>query len=609
MSSSKKIAEMVEEATAEAKAKSKRRTKHGRFKVEYGQVWRELEDESSSKRWVAFVSEVNILARTRNADGEDHGRLLEVIDCDGRSHVWAMPAALLASSGEAIFAELLRLGMEPVPTVGRKWRQWVIEYILTAEPLERVRCVSSIGWHDRSFVLPDETLSAESNPERVILQSTDRLDHSLNTAGTLEEWREQVSSKAAGNSRLVLAVSAGFAAPLLNLTADEGGGFHFRGGSSSGKSTTLTVAGSVWGGGGARGYVQSWRTTDNALEALCATHDDALLCLDEISQIESKSAGAAAYMLANGVGKARAGREGQARKSHEWRLLFLSSGEMGLSDKISESGARIAAGMEVRVIDLRADAGAGLGLFEQLHGASDPGAFAQELKAASTRCYGTAARALIASVVSDLPKAREELAKMRHEYKRSILPADAAGQVSRVADRFALVAAAGELATGLGITGWEEGEALSAVHRCFNDWIAERGGLGSSEVSDARLRIRRAIEVDGHSRFLPWQRDPRTVLRMNTLGYVRREDDDQPDRPPVYYLHASGISELLNGLDRRSVLEGLAEIGVIVRQDVEEKGETKSALNKGFKVPSEKTTKRLYELNFTAVMADGDGDA
>ncbi len=82
--------------------------------------------------------------------------------------------------------------------------------------------------------------------------------------------------------------------------------------------------------------------------------------LDELSQVEPRAAGAAAYMLANGKGKARAGREGHARRAHEWRLIFLSTGEIALSDKIKEGGGQIAAGMEVRVIDLRADAGAGL---------------------------------------------------------------------------------------------------------------------------------------------------------------------------------------------------------------------------------------------------------
>ncbi len=167
-----------------------------------------------------------------------------------------------------------------------------------------------------------------------------------------------------------------------------GGGFHFRGASSSGKSTALIVAGSVWGGGGTRGYVRQWRATDNALESVAALSCDSLLCLDELSQVEAKAASSAVYMLANGKGKARAGREGQARKVLEWRVLFLSNGEIAQADKIKKGGGRIAAGMEVRVIDLRADVGEGMGIFEDIHDATDPAGFAQTLKQTSNTIIG-----------------------------------------------------------------------------------------------------------------------------------------------------------------------------------------------------------------------------
>lgn len=105
-----------------------------------------------------------------------------------------------------------------------------------------------------------------------------------------------------------------------------------------------------------------------------------MLCLDELAQIEPKAAGIAAYMLSQGQGKARAGREGQTRKSKEWRVIYISSGEIGLADKVMEGGQKKTAGMDVRVVDIRADAGAGMGLFEELHGAKDHASFAGGLR-------------------------------------------------------------------------------------------------------------------------------------------------------------------------------------------------------------------------------------
>jgi hypothetical protein len=46
------------------------------------------------------------------------------------------------------------------------------------------------------------------------------------------------------------------------------------------------------------------------------------------------------------------------RNRQEWRLSFLSSGEVTLEDKICDNGnSRTMAGQLVRVIDLPADAG------------------------------------------------------------------------------------------------------------------------------------------------------------------------------------------------------------------------------------------------------------
>jgi putative DNA primase/helicase len=51
-----------------------------------------------------------------------------------------------------------------------------------------------------------------------------------------------------------------------------------------------------------------------------------------------------------------------------------------------------------------------------------------------------------------------------------------------VGARFALVGAAGEMATEAGLTGWPTGESERAARACFNAWLAARGGIGNGEV-------------------------------------------------------------------------------------------------------------------------------
>jgi uncharacterized protein (DUF927 family) len=557
------------------------------------QVTYDKADGVTGKKWQRIGSELHVKALTRNEDGEGWGRWLEIVDRDGTRHFWNMPNALLMGTGEALRNALADFGFELA--TGRNPRNWLLEYIANAEPEQKVRSASRIGWHGNTFVFPDEAIGPSADSELVILQNGERQDHAFNVAGTLPEWQAEVAAKAVGNSRLVLSISAALAAPLLALTEDEGGGFHLRGASSSGKSTALAVAGSVWGGGGLRGYVRQWRATDNALESVAELSCDSLLALDELAQIDPKAAGQVAYMLANGKGKARAGREGQARKAKEWRVLFLSNGEIGLADKIKEGGQRMAAGMGVRVIDLRADAGADMGLFENLHGAKGAASFAQSLSAAVGKYYGTAARAWVKVLASDTENIRAQLGKLRRQFVKQVVPEGADGQVSRVAERFALLASAGELATAEGITGWPQGEATKAAQRCFKDWVRERGGIGSSEVADAKQRIDEAIQIDGAAKFQRWKKsNSDRVVILNRMGFAKVEGNpDEEELEYTYYFLPEPLKTLLNGLDFRTVITGLVEIGVIVAHA--------GKPSKVYHVPTLGSKQRLYEINLEAL--------
>src|SRR5206468_9895549 len=209
---------------------------------------------------------------------------------------------------------------------------------------------------------------------------------------SLEEWRQYVAALCPGNSRLVLAVSMGFAATLLEFTGQESSGINLVGDSSTGKTTVLRVSASVFGG---PDYMHRWRATTNGLEAVAASHNDTLLPLDELAQVDPREAGEIAYLLANGSGKARASRSGGARRPASWRLLFLSAGEIGLAQHMREGGKTVKAGQEVRLVEIPADAGAGFGVFEDLHGYESGAALAKAITDGASRFYGTALTAFL----------------------------------------------------------------------------------------------------------------------------------------------------------------------------------------------------------------------
>ena len=159
--------------------------------------------------------------------------------------------------------------------------------------------------------------------------------------GSLEDWQAGVGRLASGHVLPVLAISAALAGPLLHLAGQEGGGVHFHGQSSRGKTTLLQVAASVWGRGGSPGYVRAWRATANGLEGAAASATDTVLVLDEFGQVDGREAGAVLYSLSNGGGKVRAARDGAMREPKSWRVMVLSTGEITVaSETDGRSGAQ-----------------------------------------------------------------------------------------------------------------------------------------------------------------------------------------------------------------------------------------------------------------------------
>ena len=521
-----------------------------------GTAQRDGETVEAEPQWICSALEV--AAVTRDASGGEWGRLLVFADRDGQEHRWAMPMAMLAGSGEEMRAELLRQGLE-VTTYAQR-RPKVAEYIAQARPEAKARCVLRTGWHEGAFVLPSQTYG-EQPGEPVIFQGASVDGVALATGGTLDGWRSQVAAPCAGNSRLVLALSAAFAGPCLGLLDVEGGGFHLRGSSSSGKSTALAVAASVFG---PPAYVRTWRATDNALEAVASLYSDLLLPLDEIGQLDARNAGAAAYLLANGQGKSRSHRDGSARAAARFRLLFLSAGEVGLGDLVTASGNKARAGHEVRVIDVPADVDGGAGLFERLPEGCAPGEFADRLKRAAGEHHGHALREWLAALTADAANVRDALRAHRDRLADALCGRDPAGQVRRVAQRFALAGAAGELATARGLTGWPKGEADAAARACFAAWLDSRGTVGAAEPAAMLAQVRLFIAQHGESRFSPWRdadesHKPRTI---NRAGFRKGKDDDGSGL--AYYIEAEVFrAEVCAGFDYRQVARTLAQHGAL----------------------------------------------
>ncbi|GKS69964.1 hypothetical protein W03_19680 [Nitrosomonas sp. PY1] len=526
---------------------------------------------------------LEVLALARDADSREWGTLVRFADPDSKIKQLIIPARSFNGDGLEASGRLLSEGL----TIAPKSRQLVIEYLQTQNPEKRARTTNRTGWHgandDLVFVLPDGSIG-QSDDEWLF--SDNRPDSNLfRQRGTLKQWREHVAALCIGNSRLTFAVSVAFAAPLLHLIEMESGGFHYRGTTSSGKTSALYMAGSVCG---SPEYLQRWRSTDNGLESTALSHCDAILTLDELKMIDARIAGESAYMLANGQAKVRANQNGGARNTAKWRLLFLSAGELSLSQHVAEVGKKTPAGAELRMADIPADAGQGIGCFENLHGFDNGHEFAKALGVIVNKYYGTAFPAFIEQVLKNRESLRDSLADARLRFEKATLTSAASGQAQRVAARFALAGAAGELATDWGITGWQPGEAMQAAITCFKAWLQAFGGEGNKEDRVMIEQVRHFLELHGEARFTDIERtvvdDNHTPRTMNKAGFREKNHEGNLE----YYCYPEVFKkEICKGFDYLAVARLLIGLGYM-------KGDGKN-LQPKVSLPSE-GRKRVFHI-------------
>jgi putative DNA primase/helicase len=336
---------------------------------------------------------------------------------------------------------------------------------------------------------------------------------------------------------------------MLGRCNAEGGGFHFVGDSSTGKTTAIKSACSVWGGDN---YCRSWRATANGMEGAAAMFNDGLLALDEISECDPKEVGAIVYALANGYGKQRASRTGAARSVVRWRCQILSSGERSIGTHMAEGGRQAKAGQSVRLLDVPTPGR--FGIWDELHGFPSGAAFTEAIKGSVALHHGHAGRAFLEKLTHDTRDFCEPLERIKALPVLQVQGGD--GQEKRAAGRFALVALAGEVATEYGITGWSEGVAIDAAAKGFAAWHSLRG-RGNEEQKKILVAVAGFIDRHGDSRFSN-ANQLEEAMRVNRAGWwVDRQDGR------TYLFNADGLREALAGFDFKRALDTLQKAGAL----------------------------------------------
>jgi len=501
----------------------------------------------------AFVcSPIEVIAKTRDTSSGTWGRLLQWRDDDIVLHTWSMPLSLLQGDAREYRKELASQGLNI--TTNPKQRSYLDTYIQNYPIHKRALCVDKLGWHDKQYILPDRAIGSDGK-QLIVYQSANSINSTLTQQGELAQWRDELCKPLAEQSRFVFSIACAFAGQLLELLEYDGGGFHLLGSSSMGKSLSLKVAASVWGNPDR--YVKTWRSTDNALEGTASEHNDSFLPLDEISECDPKIVGKTVYMLANGQGKGRSTTTGHNRTAKTWRIIFLSNGEESLQNFMAQAGQKTNAGIEVRVAHIDADAGKGLKTFDSLVLADTGAAQADKIKELSQAYYGVAGIAWLEHITSDKAATTATARQLVSDFMSNY--SDLAPQAHRVAKRFAIVAAAGEMATLAAITGWQAGQATTAVMTCLDNWLDNYGRDGEHEQRQIIEHIKAFIEQHGSSRFQPchihMHQDFETKI-TNRAGYHNYDTGE-------YYFSTSTFDEVCSPFNKSKVLQVLDEAGLL----------------------------------------------
>lgn len=282
-----------------------------------------------------------------------------------------------------------------------------------------------------------------------------------------------------------------------------------------------------------------------------------LLIIDEISQATGETVSQVSYMLANGQGKDRLRADASRRKTYQWLLNFLSTGEQTINDKIQEFGKYTTlAGQEVRVIDLPIDGLEVGGAFQELHGQADGSKFSELLAGNACLYYGAPFRVFMTALCSDLEANIAIIKREMEAFVSEFCPSDASGQARRVARKISLSAAVGESAISFGVLPFEVGAAKKAAGEWFKIWLSRRNGPGNLELIKAVKNIQdyiakysntsRLINLDSRTPYLPHSVD----------GYTWRVGDDR-----WYLLLTQTFNELRKNSNREEVLDYFDNMG------------------------------------------------
>ncbi|WP_281536390.1 DUF927 domain-containing protein [Parasutterella excrementihominis] len=470
--------------------------------VVYLSVYKVLAGKVTKGPKEALFPEIEIIGQARDPDGQGWGRLIAFRNNDRRRLEVLIQDSDLTGKGDNVREALTSAGL-PLYSTGRNIARYLCDYIYNRPIVNRensdllpqkVAIARRGGWLGNAFITPNGVIG--DSEERVYYEPAGNAKANYDQAGSIEKWCGSVGYLARYSSPLTLAICTALAAPLLSRISwveQKSGGFHFYSTSTVGKTSISEAAAGVYGKPSPDGgRVISWSGTANALECVAAAHNDSLMCMDELKTAKFYDVNDIIYRLSSGVGKPRMDKDTNLRKPLTWQVLWISTGELTVSQYLKKAGADTHAGTDIRSIPI--DVGMGvraapmdrdtLGIFEAIPPRFKTISEAFKLLSIGTReNYGELGHKWLEYLTVNAEALETQAEPFARAFEAKA-PKEIGAQQSRELNRFKLCAVAGEIATKAGLTGWQEGQATDAAIKLMERYFA---GLTTGTKEARRL--------------------------------------------------------------------------------------------------------------------------
>lgn len=520
--------------------------------VDQGGIW-EVDDDGEYTRVTfrpAFI--------TGSLEGLDSLDEYVCIEWPRRSGRWCrqfVPRVEVSDARRLV--QLADQGLNVTSNNARKLTEFLHRQEGYSQSLPHAMAAVRLGWQGRNreygFLLGDDLIGGaaarpdqspalwEDNSVFLVAEGGQRqIADRFGCRGTLHEWRDAIDY-IWGFPKVVLALYASLAAPCLGILPSAPNAIlDWSGQTSTGKSSALKVAASVWGVPDEKGgLITTWDLSITSLERRAAFCQHLPVMIDDTKRAKDKDKlPEFIYQMFGGDGRTRGTPDG-LRESASWRCVFLSTGEAPLSEFSEDAGAR------ARVLSIRGKPFEGRGDFRQI------GALLDDIKEA----YGTAGRTVLEYLCED-----EAVTVVRKIYEDSSTIWNEKTRGAGVGTRMAKVMALLDVGRFLA-------ERVLGLHRPEDDplevaWEAAIESISESDTAkDALLAVwgwmvgNKALFDGGRDRGLPpppqgwagrWERSW-VGVRGDVLRRVLRDMGFRDDRQVLREWRDRGWLEYVEG--------------------------------------------------------------